>query len=86
MKAFRGMTDPYGVEFVGEKFDYEQNPADPTHPSKTLTISPFEQIWDWVLNGWPRSRKTQGSRGYYFKGKHRIKNTFKGNEIIDVID
>jgi len=46
MKAFRGMCDPYGIEFVGEKFDYEQNPADPTHPSKTLTISPFEQIWD----------------------------------------
>jgi len=46
MKAFRGMCDPYGVEFVGETFDYEQNPADPTHPSKTVTISPYEPIWD----------------------------------------
>jgi|TARA_B110000285_G_scaffold234033_1_gene309611 hypothetical protein len=46
MKAFRGMCDPYGIEFVGDKFDYEQNPADPTNPSKTLTISPFAPIWD----------------------------------------
>ena len=86
MKAFRGMSDPYAVEFVGEKFDYEQNPADPTHPSKTVTISPYEPIWDWVLNGWPRNCSTQGSRGYYFKGKRRIKYLKKGNEIIDVID
>ena len=46
LKAFRGMCDPYNVEFTGDKFDYEQNPADPTHPSKTLTISPHEPIWD----------------------------------------
>lgn len=46
LKAFKGMVDPYSVEFTGDQFDYEQNPADPTHPSKTLTISPYEPIWD----------------------------------------
>lgn len=46
IKAFRGMCDPFDREFVGDQFDYEQNPADPTHPSKTVTISPHEPIWD----------------------------------------
>ena len=45
IKAFRGMCDPFGTEFTGA-FEYEQNPADPTHPSKTVTISPHEPIWD----------------------------------------
>ena len=74
MKAFRGMVDPFAVEFVGDVFDYEQNPAEPTKPTKTLTINPFKPIWDWVCNGWHRNCTTQGSsRGYYFKGKKRIK-------------
>jgi len=46
MKAFRGMVDPFAVEFVGDVFDYEQNPAEPTNPTKTLTINPFKPIWD----------------------------------------
>ena len=40
IKAFKGMTDPFEIEFIGGKLDYEQNPADPTHPSKEVTISP----------------------------------------------
>ena len=46
MTAYQGMVDPFGIEIIGEKFDYEQNPGDPTHPTKEVTISPYEAIWD----------------------------------------
>ena len=32
LKCFKEMEDPFEVEFIGDKFDYEQNPADPSHP------------------------------------------------------
>jgi len=32
LRAFKEMEDPFEVEFLGDKFDYEQNPADPTNP------------------------------------------------------
>ena len=46
LQIYKEMTDPFGNEFVGDKFGYEKNPADPTKPSKTVAISPFEPIWD----------------------------------------
>ena len=46
MAAYQGMNDPFSIEISGDKFDYEQNPADPTHPTKEVTISRYEPIWD----------------------------------------
>jgi len=32
LQSFKEMEDPYAEEFVGERFDYEQNPSEPTNP------------------------------------------------------
>lgn len=45
LQIYKEMTDPFGNEFVGEKFDYEKNPADPTNPQKDLELSPFKSSW-----------------------------------------
>ena len=34
MTAYKGMCDPFIIEIVGDVFEYEQNPADPSHPTK----------------------------------------------------
>jgi len=44
IEIFRLMEDPFGTEIEGV-LDYEQNPSDPTHPQKTLTVSKFESTW-----------------------------------------
>jgi hypothetical protein len=36
LKAYRSMIDPFNVEIGEGVFDYEQNPAEPTKPSKTV--------------------------------------------------
>jgi hypothetical protein len=39
------MVDPFSSEIVGEKFDYEPNPSDPSNPQKTVEIAKFESSW-----------------------------------------
>lgn len=46
MKAYKMMMDPFNIEIGGDKFDYEQNPAEPTQPTKTVTITEYKPIWD----------------------------------------
>lgn len=42
LAAYRGMSDPFAHEITGDIFDYEQNPSDPSHPQKTVGISPYQ--------------------------------------------
>lgn len=44
LKIFRHTADPFGVEFGSSAIDYEQNPAEPNKPSKTVEINPFEPL------------------------------------------
>lgn len=40
------MEDPFACEIERTKpFDYEQNPADPQKPTKTVSLTPFEPSW-----------------------------------------
>ena len=52
LDAFRGMVDPFSSEIVGEKFDYEPNPSDPSNPQKTVEIAKFESSWQWKSISW----------------------------------
>jgi len=45
LQMYKEMNDPFNIEFVGERFDYEKNPADPTNPQQELEISPFKSSW-----------------------------------------
>ena len=45
LQIYKEMEDPFGIEFLGEKFDYEKNPADPSNPQKELEISTFKSSW-----------------------------------------
>mmetsp|Transcript_19425 Transcript_19425/g.29851 ORF Transcript_19425/g.29851 Transcript_19425/m.29851 type:complete len:150 (+) Transcript_19425:251-700(+) len=36
LDTFKAVEDPFGIEFTGESFDYEQNPTEPTKPQKTV--------------------------------------------------
>lgn len=46
LKAYRMMIDPFNVEIGEGTFDYEQNPAEPTKPTKTITITKYEPKQD----------------------------------------
>jgi hypothetical protein len=46
LKVYRQMVDPFNIEIIGEKFDYENNPANPQQPQKNVEISKFENKWD----------------------------------------
>ena len=46
LKAYRLMIDPFNVEIGEGPFDYEQNPAEPSKPTKTLTITKYESSWN----------------------------------------
>ena len=36
LNAYKGMIDPFSNEIVGEKFDYDPNPSDPSKPQKEV--------------------------------------------------
>jgi hypothetical protein len=40
----KSMLDPFNNEFDGD-MNYEQNPADPQHPTKTVIVTPFVPGW-----------------------------------------
>lgn len=45
LSGFKSTMDPFNLEIGEEKFDYEQNPAEPTKPTKIATITKFEPIF-----------------------------------------
>lgn len=45
LQMYKEMNDPFNIEFVGDKFDYEKNPADPSNPQKELEVSKFKATW-----------------------------------------
>jgi len=45
LSIFKNIEDPFGTEIVGDVFDYEQNPSEPSQPTKTVKLSKFMGGW-----------------------------------------
>lgn len=45
LHGFRLTNDPYNLEIGAGEFDYEQNPAEPTKPTKKVVITNYEPIF-----------------------------------------
>lgn len=43
--GFRLTNDPFNLEIGEGEFDYEQNPAEPTMPTKTVVITKYDPIF-----------------------------------------
>lgn len=47
IKAFRMVADPFNVEIGEGEFDFEQNPAEPSKPTKKeINIKPFDPLFE----------------------------------------
>ena len=45
LDGYKGSFDPFGKEIGASTFDYEQNPAEPTKPTKTVELSKFVPLF-----------------------------------------